>query len=54
MPTKQKREGKLSPYRDIVLQWLTDDKIASGNQAHHKGDCHLSKAAQLGGNYRNI
>jgi prepilin-type N-terminal cleavage/methylation domain-containing protein len=27
---------------------------ASGKQAPHKGDCHLSKGAKSGGNYRNI
>ncbi|MBW9156988.1 hypothetical protein [Clostridium tagluense] len=34
IPTKQKREGKLSPYREIVLKWLTDDKRAPHNQQH--------------------
>ena len=34
MPIKQKREGKLSPYRDIVLKWLTDDKKAPHKQQH--------------------
>ena len=34
IPTKQKREGKLSPYRDIVLKWLTDDKKAHHKQQH--------------------
>jgi len=34
MPIKQKREGKLSPYRDIVLKWLTEDKKAPHKQQH--------------------
>jgi transposase len=31
---KQKREGKLSPFRDIVLKWLEDDKLAPHKQQH--------------------
>lgn len=31
---KQKREGKLSPYRNIVLRWLSDDKKAPHKQQH--------------------
>lgn len=34
MPIKQKREGKLSPYREIVLKWLTEDKKAPHKQQH--------------------
>jgi transposase len=31
---KQKRGRKLSPYRNIVLKWLTDDKMAPHKQQH--------------------
>ena len=31
---KQKCEGKLSPYKDIVLKWLTDDKKSPHKQQH--------------------
>lgn len=31
---KQKRKGKLSPYRNIVLKWLNDDKKAPHKQQH--------------------
>ena len=34
IPTNQKREGKLYPYRDIVLKWLIDDKKAPHKQQH--------------------
>ena len=33
-PTKQRREGKLSPYREIILKWLTEDKNAPHKQQH--------------------
>jgi transposase len=31
---KQRREGKLSPFRDIVSKWLEDDKKAPHKQQH--------------------
>lgn len=31
---KQQRQGKLSPYKDIVTKWLTDDKKAPHKQRH--------------------
>lgn len=31
---KQKRSGKLSPYRDVVIKWLQDDEKAPHKQRH--------------------
>lgn len=31
---KKKRQGKLSPYRNIILRWLNDDKNAPHKQQH--------------------
>ncbi|AKL94714.1 hypothetical protein CACET_c12490 [Clostridium aceticum] len=31
---KQIRSGKLSPYRDLVIKWLTDDIRAPHKQRH--------------------
>lgn len=31
---KQKRDGKLSPYREIVKKWLINDKLAPHKQQH--------------------
>lgn len=32
--SKKRRESKLSPYRNIVLKWLCDDKKAPHKQQH--------------------
>src|ERR1035437_6777315 len=32
--SKQVRESKLSPYKDIVMKWLDDDKLAPHKQRH--------------------
>ena len=31
---KQKREGKLTPYKALVTSWLTNDKMAPHKQRH--------------------